>query len=199
MDCHNHVIIYFNFLSFQKKWAIKKVKNITDFEKLCAINAILDPFSFEFDLKQDIVISKNNAWQRDFGYSDIYDLNSPFLNIIIDADPIYFDYNFKHYRLEFWKGQYGISTGAEIELYVRKFDSKLPNGIYRSANDEERLQISFSLFNNCYLFSRNDLSWWLTGFDVFKFSRPKNLKMHVSIKFPNSQMQVAFITGFIKR
>lgn len=84
--------------------AIKNVSCDTNEEKLWAINAILNPFRFEFNLKQDIVVSRNNAWQRDLGYSDLYDLNAPFINIVIDAELIYFDYDNKHYRLEFWKG-----------------------------------------------------------------------------------------------
>lgn len=182
----------------RKKWAIKKVSCDTDEEKLSAINAILNPFGFEFDLKQDIVVSKNNAWQREFGYSDIFDLNSPFINIVMDAEPIYFDYNNKHYRLEFWKGQYGVTTGAEVGVYVRDFDSKLPKGVYRSATDNERLDICFNLYKKCYLFSRKDFTWWLTGFDVGNFSRPKDLKMTVAIKFPNKEMQVAFVAGLLR-
>lgn len=192
------ILIFVIFFFFRKRWAIKKVVCDTEEEKLCAINAILSPFGFLFDAKQDIVISKNNAWQRELGYSDLYDLNAPFFNIVMDAEPIYFDYDNKHYRLEFWKGQYGITTGAEVGVYVREFDSKLPKGIYRSANDNERLDISFHLFKNCYLFSRRDLSWWLTGFDVFKFSKPKDLKMNVSIRFPNINMQTAFIAGLLR-
>lgn len=191
------IITFLIILHFRKKRAIKKVKCATDEEKLCAINAILNPFGFEFDLNQDIVISRNDAWQRELGYSDLYDLNSPFINIVMDAEPIYFDYDNKHYRLEFWKGQYGITSGAEIGLYVREFDSKLPKGVYRSATDEERLDMSFHLFKNCYMFSRRDLSWWLTGFDVFKFSSPEDLKMNISIRFPNPDMQVAFIAGLL--
>lgn len=191
------LIIFLIFWHFRKKWAIKKVNCNTDEEKLCAINAILNPFGFEFDIKQDIVISKNNAWQRELGYGDIYDLKAPFLNIVMDAEPIYFDYDYKHYRLEFWKVQYGITTGAEIGLYVREFDSKLPKGFYRCANDNERLKMCFDLCKNCYMFTRKDLSWWLTGFDVFKFSKSKDLKMNVVIKFPNREMQVSFITGLL--
>lgn len=192
------IVIFLIFIHFRKKWAIRKVACDTDEEKLYAINAILCPFGFEFDLEQDIVISKNDAWQRDLGYSDLYDLNAPLINIVMHAEPIYFDYNQKHYRLEFWKGQYGITTGAEIGLYVRDFDSDLPKGVYRCATDDERLIMQFHLFKQCYMFSREDLSWWLTGFDVGNFSSPQDLKMDASIKFPNKEMQTAFISGLLR-
>ena len=192
------LILIFLISFFRKRWARKKVRCDTEEEKLCAINSILSPFGFLFDIKQDIVISKNNSWQRELGYSDLYDLNAPFFNIVMDAEPIYFDYDNKHYRIEFWKGQYGITTGAEVGIYVREYNSKIPKGIYRSANDNERLEISFDLFKKCYLFSRKDFSWWLTGFDVFKFSKPKDLKMSISIKFPNKEMQIAFVAGLLR-
>ena len=190
-------IIFLIFIYFRKKRAIKKVKCTSDEEKLSNINVILNPFGFEFNLRQDIVISKNDAWQREFGYSDLYDLNSPFFNIVMNCEPIYFDYNNKHYRLEFWKGQYGITTGAEIGIYIREYNSNLPKNFYRSATDKERLEICFHLFKNCYMFSRNDCSWWLAGFDIGKFSKPENLKMIPSIRFPNEEIRNAFIKGLL--
>lgn len=185
------------FIYFRKKWAIKKVKNNTLEEKIFAINAILNPFGFEFDPWQDIVISKNEAWQRDLGYSNFYDMNAPFFNIVMDCEPIYFDYGNKHYRLEFWKGQYGITTGAEIGLYIRDFNTNLKKSIYRSATNEERLEVCFHLFKKCYMFSRSGLSWWLTGFDVGKFSKPEDLKMTAAVRFPNEEMRNAFIKGLL--
>ncbi len=187
------VIIYFFHLR-RKKCTIKKVKCMNEEEKLHKVNKVLSPFGFEFDLEQDIVISKNNPWQRNIGYSDFFDLKSPLFNIIMDCEPIYFEYNQKKYRLEFWKGQYGITTGAEIGLYI--FDEKHQK--YRSANDNERLKMGFILFKNCFLFSRFKLSWWLTGFDVGLFSRPKDLKLRACVVFPNTEMQIAFVEGLLR-
>lgn len=191
------IIALWIFYLCRRKWAIRKVNCDSDEEKLSYINAALDPFGFAFDPLQDIVISKNDSWQRDVGYRDLYDLKAPFLNMVMDAEPIYFDYDHKHYRIEFWKGQYGITTGAEIGVYVRDFDCKLPKGYYRCARDCERLNMCFMLFKKCFLFSREDLSWWLTGFDVGKFSKPKDLKLKACIYFPNKEMQVAFVEGLL--
>mgnify|MGYP000621142798 CR=1 FL=1 len=35
----------------------------------------------------------------------------------LTANRFYFDYQGKTWLLEFWKGQYGINTGAEIGIY----------------------------------------------------------------------------------
>ncbi|MCI8794640.1 MAG: DUF4474 domain-containing protein, partial [Bacilli bacterium] len=100
------IVIYF----IRKRWAIKKVKCLTDEEKLISLDAALNPFGFAFDLNCDIVVSRNDAWQRNFGYMDLYDKKAPFFNMVFDAEPICFDYDGKEYRIEFWKGQYGIIT-----------------------------------------------------------------------------------------
>lgn len=192
------LVILFVLYCVRKKWAIRKVKMENEMEKVRTINKALHPFGFAFDLKQDIVVSINDSWQRDAGYSDFYDYHAPLLNIVTDAEPIYFTYHDKEYRLEFWKGQYGITTGAEIGLYVRDKHSKEPEGYYRSAHDEERLQMGFLLFHKCFLFSRCGFSWWLTGFDVGKFSKPKDLTMKVCISFPNQEMQIAFVEGLLQ-
>lgn len=184
------VILYF----IKKKRIIYKVKHMSEKEKLCVVNKMLEPFGFSFDIKEDIVISRNDAWQRDMGYSDIYDLKAPLFNIVMDAEPIYFKYDKKDYRIEFWKGQYGITTGAEVGIYVRDKNKKF---MYHSINDSEILPIRFELYKKCFLFSRCGCTWWLTGFSVGEFSRPKDLLLKVSILFPNQSMQVAFVEGLL--
>lgn len=186
------IVIYF----IRKRWAIKKVKCLTDEEKFISLDAALNPFGFAFDLNCDIVVSRNDAWQRNFGYMDFYDKKAPFFNMVFDAEPICFDYDGKEYRIEFWKGQYGITTGAEVGVYIH--DCNCPKDFYRAACDDERLDISFVLNKKCNLFCRCDKSWWLTGFDVGNFSKPKELKMDICIRFPNSQMQLNFVNALIK-
>lgn len=182
----------------RRRWAIRKVKCTSEDEKIICINAALKPFGFEFDCCQDIVISKNDAWQRDFGYMDLYDLKAPFLNMVFDAEPIIFEYDCKKYRIEFWKGQYGLTTGAEVGVYVRDANTQFPLSFYRAATDAERLDISFKLNKKCCLFSHSDTSWWLTGFEVGMFSRPRDLMMMVCICFPNECMAEAFLEALIK-
>lgn len=187
------ILIIYYFI--RRNWAIKQVKCTSEEEKLCIVNAALKPFGFEFDYCQDIVISQDNPWQRDLGYTDLYDLKAPFLNMVFNAEPIYFEYDCKEYRIEFWKGQYGITTGAEVGIYVRETHNK--KTIYRAAHDDERLDISFKLNKKCTLFSRCDRSWWLTGFDVGLFSRPKDLMMDICMEFKDKCMQEAFVDGLI--
>lgn len=190
-------VILFICYFLRRNWAIKQVKCTKEEEKLRIVNAALNPFGFEFDRFQDIVTSQTDPWQRDFGYMDLYDLKAPFLNMVFDAEPICFEYDCKEYRLEFWKGQYGITTGAEVGVYVRDKNMSTIVSHYRAACDEERLDITFKLTKKCTLFSRCGRSWWLTGFDVGLFSRPKNLRMDVCICFPDICMLEAFLRALI--
>lgn len=181
----------------KRRRAIKQVKCLSEEAKLRLVNAALKPFGFVFDYCQDIVISQDDPWQKDLGYTDLYDLKAPFLNMVFDAEPICFEYNCKQYRVEFWKGQYGITTGAEVGVYVRDHNTHMPITFYRAASCDEQLDITFKLTKKCDLFSRCGKSWWLTGFDVGLFSRPRDLMMSVCIVFPDECMQEAFLKALV--
>ncbi|MDE5630376.1 MAG: DUF4474 domain-containing protein [Bacilli bacterium] len=183
------------FFCLRKKWAIRKVKCTSEAEKLFHVNALLEPFGFTFDVEQDIIISKKDCWQRDLGYTDLYDYKAPFFNMVMDSLPICFNYDNKEYRIEFWKGQYGITTGAEIGVYVRD-NSDLP-GYYRAASDEECLDMSFILTKKCQLFSRCDKSWWLTGFDLGLFSKTCDLIMSICVCFRDQEMLKCFVNSLV--
>ena len=146
------LVILFILYCVRKKWAIRKVKMENEIEKVRTINKALHPFGFAFDLKQDIVVSINDSWQRDAGYSDFYDYHAPLLNIVTDAEPIYFTYHDKEYRLEFWKGQYGITTGAEIGLYVRDKHSKNRKAIIVLQVTKSVCKWDFCCFINAFCF-----------------------------------------------
>ncbi len=190
------LIILLVWYLHRRKWAIRKVKCTPDWEKLMYVNSFLKPFGFSFDLECDIVVTGEDVWQKDMGYTDFYDYHAPFFNMVMDAFPLYFDYDGKNYRIELWKGQYGITTGAEIGIYIH--DDSCPKGFYRAATDDEQLKMWFQLDKKCNLFTRCDKTWWLTGFDVGVFSKPKNLKMTVCIEFPTCEMRMAFVRSLVE-
>lgn len=72
---------------------------------------------FDYDSKKDAFYSTKDAWQKNFGYCHLYDVLAPEFRMIIDTEPIRFNYNNKNWLIAFWKGQYGIVTGAEIGIY----------------------------------------------------------------------------------
>lgn len=176
------------------------VKRRTDAEKCSDLNKAIDPFGFQYDINQDIFYAKRDAWQRNMGYGRIYDVNAINANMVIDCESIYFVYNNRSYMLEIWKGQYGISTGAEIGLYVTdEIDREHPERLfYNSVTDSEMLPMRFVLRKEGrILMIRDEVHWWLTGFVLGEFSRTNELGMEVSIAFPDYQMRNAFCLAMV--
>ncbi len=195
------LLLYFSFLYIRKSHAICKVRRLSISEKLERLNQIIAPFGFEYYLSQDIFTSRTDAWQKDYGYGRIYDRYAPFFHIIFDCEPVYFDYEGATWLLEFWKGQYGITTGAEIGIY--KADGIVPRERRRStlfqAAPSDRLPVfSFTLLrNNLPVCRRCQTHWWLTAFLPGVCSEPEMLTMKISITFPTETMCNAFLKGLI--
>ncbi|MDD2203139.1 MAG: DUF4474 domain-containing protein [Bacilli bacterium] len=187
----------FFILYYEMKWllGINVIKTSTlDIEEL---NKQLEPFGFAYNKDQDFFFSNMDAWQREYGYHKSYDEAAPVLSMIFDCEPITFKYNKKKRLIEFWKGQYGMTTGAEIGIY-NSFENKpdKDNIFYKSITDEERLPMSYVLKRKeKILLSRNDTHWWLTGFKLGLFSKPSDLIMDIIISFENRSMTESFITG----
>ena len=194
------VLILYRWI-IQRKEAIDNVLQRTDEEKIKDINDALELYGFLYDKNNDIICSNMYPWQREVGYCKLYDDTAPFINMIIDSEPIYFEYDNRRWLIEIWKGQYGMTTGGEIGIYVSEMDDIDIPGIFsgtffKAVSDEELLNMSFNLkMNGEDLFQRHDYHWWLTGFDVGVFSSPNNLSMEVMLSFPNSNMKNAFLNG----
>ncbi len=176
-----------------------RVRRRSDEEKLCDINQALEPFGFAYDLRRDIVYSLKNAWQRQFGYGKLSDEMAPVMNMIIHSEPIYFEYGGRRWMIELWKGQYGITTGAEVGIYVEKEreEEKDPEDVfYQCVSEEDELPISMILYKNGKrIFHRDRRHWWLTGFSLGQFSWPGELMLEVSLTFPDFAMMEAFLEG----
>lgn len=179
------------------KKAKYSVRSRNDEEKLRDINGALKGFGFAYDMSKNIFYSLEDAWQRKMGYGKIYDEMAPSMNMIIDCEPIYFEYGDKSYLIELWKGQYGITTGAEIGIYTAELQEKEPDKIfYHAAEEEEQLLMSMTLWKNgSKIFQRGKIHWWLTGFRLGEFSYPGELMLEVSISFTEAEMLDAFVRG----
>jgi hypothetical protein len=165
------------------------------------LDNIIATGGYSYDPQQDIFFSTMDAWQRNFGYCRLYDEAAAPIRLIMDCEPIYFDYNGKHWLIEFWKGQYGITSGGEVGIYATEGPNLNIPGIfmgtfYNSVTDDERIQMSFTLKKDKkILFKREELHWWLTGFKLGEFSEPSQLTMDINITFNEKNMLDAFIDG----
>lgn len=76
--------------------------------------------AFQFQSENDYYTdSEIQGVQRGAGFMDIFDDAGGFLGMDLDTKVINYDYDGKHYRLQFWKGSYGFGNayGAEVGLY----------------------------------------------------------------------------------
>lgn len=191
--------------SIRRHNAAKKVAARTDSEKINDLSKTLDPYGFAYDIKKDIFYSKMDCWQREIGYCRFFDESAPMLNMIIQSEPIYFQYDNRKWMIEFWKGQYGITTGAEVGVYVTDDMDDFSNYFlfdgpyFDCVSDNELLQMGFILRKKGKIvFQRNQLHWWITGFKLAEFSKPSELSMEIFITFPNKTMRDAFLSGLIR-
>ena len=180
-------------------------KGVTEFAEANDFDELqkaLDDSGFAYDIKEDIFYSKKDSWQRDFGYCQLYDEAAPSMSMIVDSEPVRFEYGGKNWLLEFWKGQYGMTSGGEIGLYYADGpDLHIPGvfdgTFYKAAEDKDMLKMAFVLKKNKNnLFFRYDnRHWWLTGFKLGEFSEPEELSMVATIAFSDSEMCRAFYTA----
>lgn len=183
-----------------RRWRARKlVRSRSDEEKYRDLNDAIGPFGFQYDICQELFYAMKNGWQREMGYSRIYDDNAIRLGMVIDSEPFYFKYGGRNYLLEIWKGQYGLTTGAEIGLYVSDEESKEPEKLfYQSVTDAEMVGMRFVLRKgDRILMIRDEKHWWLTGFLLGEFSRPEELEMDVAITFADYRMRNAFYDAML--
>ena len=164
------------------------------------LNNDIKSAGFSYELQGDYFYSLMYCWQREVGYCRLYDDGAPLFNMIIDCEPITFEYDQRRWLIELWKGQYGITTGAEIGIYCTDKediqDKRFTGTFYENISDEERIQMSFVLKKKKnVILRRGDLHWWLTGFVLGEFSNPKDLTMEAQLTFPNEEMRDCFIGG----
>ena len=154
---------------------------------------------FIYDAKKDLFYTDHEAWQKNFGYTHAYDVFSPLFRMIIDTEPIKFKYNNKNWLITFWKGQYGIATGAEVGVYYTNSKEINKKTLYFPVSEKDMLDINITLYkNNQILASSHAKHWWLAIFKLGHFSKPKDLTMDVEIAFPNLEMLNAFLASFKK-
>ncbi len=194
--------IIFLFLYIRKFLAIRKVCAMSVQEKLARINQISVPLGFRYKLSQDVFTSEIDAWQKECGYCAFYDSQAPVFHMIFDCEPIYFDYNGVTWLVEFWKGQYGITTGCEIGCYKADCiltESERKSTLFETVSGEEIPVFSVTLLRDGLPVSRLcKKHWWLTSFCTGKYTEPENLAMKITIAFPSVGMCEAFAGGLME-
>lgn len=134
-------------------------------------NEMLALAGYEYDPVQDVYYTSLNPWQRSMGFTDLYDTAAPLTNmwyLTLKADFIYDDLL---WRLQWWKGQYGVLEGAELGVYTKKPENE-DFAFYKCADDDNLLEMQFDYYHSVDdynkgnpLFTRYEQQhWWITGF-----------------------------------
>ena len=154
---------------------------------------ILEACGFLYDSEQGIYYSTMHPLQRYFGYNFLYDLAAPRVGMYYSTKRIFFEYDDKDWMIQIWKGQYGITAGAEIGLYNKT--NKIMQ--YDCASDDELITMAFDFYNNGeYVFSRGpEEHWWLTGFKIFHIGVGILIDLDMTLTFPTVEMANAFEKG----
>ena len=109
---------------------------------------------FAYNAEKDIFYSTKNAWQKNFGYTHMYDVMAPIFRMIVDTEPVRFHYNNKNWLITFWKGQYGMVTGAEIGIYCTNKKKVSKKTVYFPVSEDEMLNMDLVLYKNDKLISK---------------------------------------------
>lgn len=176
--------------------SVKEIQDLLfDTEDPNVAGQILTIAGFEYDAEQGIYYSQLDPLQRLFGFNVIYDVAAPRVGMVYSTKRIFFDYDDKDWMVQIWKGQYGITAGAEIGLYNKPSDRLVPQ--YDCATDDELITMSFDFYNGGqYEFSRGpEKHWWLTGFKILQLGVGPLIDLDITLEFPNRKMANAFEEG----
>ncbi len=183
----------------RKRMILSKIRSMSTDDKVNLLKELIAPFGFYYIPEQDIFSTRLDAWQREFGYTSLYDKSAVHFHMIFDNLPTYFNYQNRTWLLELWKGQYGISTGCEIGLYYADHlltPEEYPTALFSSVNDYHMIKMSFTLCKeDIPIANLHKKHWWLTAFSLGKFSKPSQLSAMLTLTFPTLEMAKAYADG----
>ena len=147
---------------------------------LRTIGEVILAAGFRYDANQQIYYSEEQSWQRNFGFTPLYDAGAAFTGMYYDTMRLKFQYDDMDWMIQIWKGRYGITTGGEIGVYYKEPERE--ENFYDCVPDEEMITMSFALYKGeeLYMTRGPEPHWWLTGFKLFDMIAPGDLTMHAS-------------------
>lgn len=171
------------------------------------IATFISAMGFEYDANQGIFYSNIDNWQRSANYVSHYDTFAQLGNMRYrTAKSDFGPFDGLDWRIQIWKGQYGVFGGCEVGIYTK--DPVANEMLYNCADDNHLLYMESSLYlnkedyeNGSLYFSREwQAHWWLTGFKAGVVD-PTTLIMKIRIRLKTRDMAVMFCkaletTGF---
>lgn len=148
---------------------------------------------YDMDVKKLMLYTPVQAWQRNFGFTALYDFFAPALNMVYATERVKFTYGNYDWLVQIWKGRYAAGCGAELGIYYK--DKASPLEFYNCATDEMMLPMSMQLFfGSQKLLEREEMHhWWLSGFVLVPIYIPQLLTLKGSVTFQSKGMADAFV------
>ena len=196
------VLFWTIFFHCRKKKLVCRIRCMDKCQKCSLLDELALPLGYTYQCRSGFFSSTIDAWQKTAGYTWLYDYMAPRFQMVFDALPVYFDYQGKTWLIEFWKGQYGINTGAEIGIYHTDrllSEDEYKTALFHAVGEDEMLPCFLTLCNKgakCVYHSGKH--WWLTAFLPGRFSNPADLSLNVSVNFPDDEMLDAFHKGLCR-
>lgn len=191
------IALFLGFCALHRYRAIQKICCMSCCDKQNLLDTILKPFGYCYVHDQDLISTRNDAWQRLAGYTAFFDKAALPFHMVFDALPVYFDYHGRTWLIELWKGQYGICTGAEVGVYHANrllTPEEYSTAHFQVVSDAERLPIAFTLFQGEKLLAAmSHTAWWLTAFLPGVFTKLSELSMETVISLPSQEMLHRFM------
>ena len=149
---------------------------------------------FDCEMDDYVVTTPVYAWQRNFGYTVLYDFIGEKGFMQTNTVRIRFEHGGKHWMFQLWKGNYsfGLANGAEIGIYNKKSPLALA---YDCASDEEMLDMTMEVYHNDQLIIDRDETrhWWLCGLRFGTPIPPEELLFKGTVEFNDEEMMNKFI------
>ncbi len=157
--------------------------------------SLLKAAGYVYDAEQDIYYTHMNPWQRHFGFGGEYDTAAGYLNMEYVTFKCDFTYGNKYWRIQCWKGQYALLSGAEMGVYTKDINSDLSEDFYACANDDNLLEMGFDFYKttkdyndrNRLFYRPLEYHWWQTGFK-FGYCNPTNCVAVMTLYAKDSAM-----------
>ena len=145
-----------------------------------------------------------NPWQRHFGFGEEYDQAAVFANMRYTTLKADFEYDGLKWRLQWWKGQYGVLVGAELGVYTKDPNDNSTT-YYECASQEHLLEMSMDFYmtakdyrsGNRLFYREEQAHWWLTGFK-FGYADSRKLVVVATLKAFDHEMANAIEKSFEK-
>ena len=147
------------------------------------------------DVEEGYLFTGRNIWQRNFGFSPIYDFISYVTPYFMQytTKRIRFDYGDKEWMIQLWKGRYFITNGGEVGIYTRPKGT--PGSFYQCASDEESLDMTLDVTHGDVdvLHMPKQHNWWISGYQFNDTTYPADsFRLVSTITMKEADMLSAF-------